>query len=146
MRSVVWLVPAAMRQVAATCTHVVAAVDCADVVAVTTVPALSASEKGRVATVVASISIAAVALVQATLLRTQNDSVPLLPMLVSTSSAVSTAEIAVVVLAGKSAARQTSPVETVWAEPTRTPLLLLPELSATSATRPLQAYSSKRYS
>ena len=95
---------------------------------------------------VASISIAAVAVLHTTLLRTQNDKVPLLPMPVSTSSAVSTAEIAVEVLAGISSARHTWPFATVVAEPTRTPFCALPELSVTSPTMPFQAYSSIRYS
>ena len=98
------------------------------------------------AEVVALINIAAVALVQATLLRTQNDRVPAEPMLASTSKAVSTAAIAVVVLAGTSSARQTWPGVIVLALPTRTPPWPLPELSVTSPTVPAQLYSSIRYS
>ena len=98
------------------------------------------------AEVVALISIAAVALVHATLLRAQNDSVPAEPMAVSTSSAVSTAAMAVVVLAGTSSARHTWPGVIVVAVPTRTPPWPLPELSVTSPTVPFQLYSSIRYS
>ena len=132
-RSTLWLLPAASRQVAVMWTQVPARTTWAGVSATSVAPALSVTAKrsvpperrtrwkDRFDVSVASNSWPSAALDQAALARCQNEIEPSLPSTLATLSSVSTPALVLLVLAGTSSARQTTPPATGLALPRRTP-------------------------